>query len=514
MNSRPPLSTAAIFGLLLAAYLTLGALYAVYTPLWQIPDEPAHFNYVKHLAEQRRLPVLQQGDYPAAYLEEIKAHKFPPDMSVDPIRYEFYQPPLYYGLAATIYVATASWPLSSQVVALRLLSVLLGTGVLWLAYRIVCEIFLSARPDRFSETCQVSASMLALGTAAFAAAVPMHIAMTAAVNNDALAELILAGILYLGVRITQREASDREWVGLGALVGLGLLTKGTTYIAIPLVLAILYIGLRRSEMRGALAVRRSAKAFLLVFGSALILSGGWFLRNGLVYGLDDPLAWKRHTQVVAGQLTTAEYLARHGWRGWVGDFLATTFRSFWGQFGWMGVPMDRRVYLFLGLLSGLVALGLVLLVIRQWRDGERRGFSPGQLWALALAALSLLLTVAQYLWLNRQFVQFQGRYLFSSIIPLGLAFALGLAEILRRGYETWVGALLGGGALIAALKGLQTGGPDKWLIALLAAGAAGFLVKRTLPARFAGLFVALVYIALLALSAASPFLFIVPYLHW
>ncbi|MCB0131202.1 MAG: hypothetical protein KDD78_10145, partial [Caldilineaceae bacterium] len=31
--------------LILAAYVLLGALYAINTPAWQAPDEPAHYNY-------------------------------------------------------------------------------------------------------------------------------------------------------------------------------------------------------------------------------------------------------------------------------------------------------------------------------------------------------------------------------------------------------------------------------------------------------------------------------------
>ena len=81
------------------AYLAIATLYALYTPRWQVPDEPAHYNYVRYIAETRSLPVLREGDYDQAYLDTIKAQRFPPDLSVDPIRYESYQPPLYYLLA-------------------------------------------------------------------------------------------------------------------------------------------------------------------------------------------------------------------------------------------------------------------------------------------------------------------------------------------------------------------------------------------------------------------------------
>ena len=42
--------------LILLIYLLLGWLYAAYTPDWQAPDEPAHYNYVKQLANGRFMP--------------------------------------------------------------------------------------------------------------------------------------------------------------------------------------------------------------------------------------------------------------------------------------------------------------------------------------------------------------------------------------------------------------------------------------------------------------------------
>ena len=94
--------------LVVVLYLALATAYAVYTPAWQAPDEPAHYNYVSYVAEEGRLPVLAPGDYPAAYLEEIKARRFPADMSIAPLRYEAHQPPLYYLLAAGVY-RLAAW---------------------------------------------------------------------------------------------------------------------------------------------------------------------------------------------------------------------------------------------------------------------------------------------------------------------------------------------------------------------------------------------------------------------
>ncbi|MDH4137822.1 MAG: hypothetical protein OEW09_14065, partial [Anaerolineae bacterium] len=47
--------------LIIVIYLVVGTLYALLTPPWQVPDEPAHYNYVRFVAENLRYPVLQMG---------------------------------------------------------------------------------------------------------------------------------------------------------------------------------------------------------------------------------------------------------------------------------------------------------------------------------------------------------------------------------------------------------------------------------------------------------------------
>ena len=117
-------ATAYVLISVLIVYAALGTLFAFKTPSWQNPDEPAHYNYIAHLATERQLPVLRMGDYDGAYLERLMAERFPPDLSIEPVRYESHQPPLYYLLAVPIYWLSQGLPL-----ALRLFSVVLGGGV-------------------------------------------------------------------------------------------------------------------------------------------------------------------------------------------------------------------------------------------------------------------------------------------------------------------------------------------------------------------------------------------------
>ncbi|MEZ4518983.1 MAG: glycosyltransferase family 39 protein [Chloroflexota bacterium] len=166
--------------LVVLGYLVTGTLFAVYTPDWQAPDEPAHYNYVRQLAGGA-LPLMEPGDYDQAYIEAIVGSRFDPALSVDRLTYEDWQPPLYYALQTPVYQLSGGSPL-----ALRLFSVLLGAGVVVLTYFIGRALF----PDR---------EWLGLGAAVFVAFLPQHLAVLSSVNNDSLAELIIAALLLLMV---------------------------------------------------------------------------------------------------------------------------------------------------------------------------------------------------------------------------------------------------------------------------------------------------------------------------
>jgi 4-amino-4-deoxy-L-arabinose transferase-like glycosyltransferase len=469
-------------------YVVLGTLYAACTPAWQAPDEPAHYNYVRSLAERGRFPVLKPGDYPAAYLEEIKAAHFPPEMSIDPIRYEFHQPPLYYLLAVPVYRL-----FGGALLPLRLLSVVMGALLLLVVYWTVAAL----AAERL---------FLALGVTAFVAFLPMHLAMTAAVNNDTLAELLLATILLLMMRYLQSPGGGRLrlLVLLGVATGLGLVTKSSVYVALPLVvvaLAAREVGLERATLVGVL---RAAGSYLV---PALALGLPWWLRNMAIYGGFDLLGLARHERVVVGQLRTADFLAQRGWGELARAFGATSFRSFWGQFGWMGVLLDERLYQALAILSALAVVGFSYWLAGVWR--RRPALPAWQRTACGLLVLSGLLTLASYVWYNTQFVQHQGRYLFPALVPIGLAAALGWRQALERERALPLALAM----LLVAVITWVGGWMPTWPFLMLVAMVVALGVRRALPPRWDGLVQACPYLLLMVLDVASLFLFIVPQLR-
>lgn len=468
-------------GIILALYLALGSLYAVLTPPWQAPDEPAHYNYVRHLAEHGRLPVLHFGDYPHAYLEQLKAARFPPEMSIAPLRYESWQPPLYYLLAMPVYRL-----FQGNLVALRVFSVLLGAGVVVTAYQLLRSGF----PSR---------NALALGSAAFVAFVPMHLAILSSVNNDVLAELLIgltAWYVLARVARPERHLGWREQLPGGILLGLGLLTK-LTYYYTALPLFALGIGWRHRNLV------TMVRGYPVIWGMALLLALPWYGRNVALYGWPDLLGKWHHDAVVTGQLRTADYLSQVGWPGYLQDFFTTTFQSFWGQFGWMAVPMDARTYGLLGILSALAALGGVLAL-------RNRAHQRHETSTIVLLAAWLVLTGVGYLYYNVTFVQFQGRYLFPGLIPLGLFMVTGWRAILSRRWSVWGAGVCVAVTLGGALFDMARGTLDKRGLVVGFGIAAGLTLRRWLPQSWDAWLWTLPLMLLAGLAGYSVFAFIVP----
>lgn len=397
--------------LLLLAYCLVAGLYALYTPAWQAPDEPAHYNYVRQLAAGR-LPVIEPADYDETYRAEIVSSGFADGYAIEPLTYEDWQPPLYYFLQTPIFLLTGG-----SLLALRLFSVAIGAGVLLLAYAAAAQLWPGRR-------------WLALTAAAFVAFLPQHVAMLASVNNDSLAELLIAAILFLllSARPARRDGNtavkttSRLWPAAGLLLGLGFLTKATVYLMAPVAALALLFHYRR-------AWRSLMTAGLRLFAPALLLGAPWWLRNQLVYGGLDLLGTAAHDAAVTGQLRTASWLAQIGPVEAVRNFAQTTFRSFWGQFGWMGVVMDARIYQALLLFSLLALGGLLWAAVRlsQGRRTRRRILT----YPAALLGSTLALTLLLYLGYNITFVQHQGRYLFPALIPIAVGVTVGLAAWAR-----------------------------------------------------------------------------------
>lgn len=391
-------------------YLVVGGLFAWLTPDWQTPDEPAHYNYVRQLAEGT-FPVMQPGDYDQAYIVQLvfQSH-FAPQYAITPLTYEDWQPPLYYVLLTPLF-----WLTGGSLLALRLVSLLLGVGVVGLAYGVAWRAFPGQR-------------WLAEGTAVFVAFLPQHLSILASVNNDVLAELLIAALLWqvVGINDWHMAQDKRPFWFTGILLGLGYLTKATVYpLTAVVALALLW--------RWWGKWRDLVLAGVWLFLPAFCLGALWWGRNLALYGGLDILGKAAHDAVVIGQPRTADLIAQVGLGSAIYQFGQTTFHSFWGQFGWMTLPMLHPGWLYplLGVFTAVAISGLAL----DWFSRRQHQAPPAGY--LSPLFLLFLLTTAVHLWYNLTFIQHQGRYLFPALIPIGLGTMIGLGGWIRPLTPRW-----------------------------------------------------------------------------
>lgn len=430
----------AILGLILLGYLLVAGLYAVRVPIWNAPDEPAHYNFIRTIALEHRLPVLKPGDYNQQQIARLTHDHFPPNESIAGLRYESHQPPLYYLIETPVFLATEHLSIHRQVVALRLVTVLIGALVVLAAYRLASLIF----PKR---------AAYPLAAAAFVAFLPMHVFMDAAIDNDALVELLLCLVLIVLVEDLIEPRAPRNDILVGALAGLAALTKLDGDVSAVLIAAGFVGSALLASDRGQ-ALRRVPMRLVRAGVVALVISGWWFVRNMVVYGVNDPFALRRHAQVVVGQPLTGALT-----RSRLHDMLLTAFHSFWGQFGWMGIPYTDQTYATLSALSLVVALGIVLYLLHlAWtarqigrgRAKAEKALAPFPMVpearaltietaAMALLLLEVLLVIVGVVFYNLRYLQPQGRYFFPALPALALFSVTGIGGLIR---EKYVGLVL------------------------------------------------------------------------
>ncbi len=470
---------------ILVAYFVVGSLFAAGTPIWQAPDEPAHYNYIRSLALGQGFPLMEPGDYDQAYISRLTTEGFPPNLSVASLEYEDHQPPLYYLLAVPIYRISGG-----SVLALRLFSLILGGVGVAMIFLILREVY----PDR------PGIAWFGGGLVAF---VPQYLAIMASVNNDALVMALLWLWFLLALRYLRGRASP--WL-LGLIAGALVLTKTTAYGVLPLTLLVIYLRYRRAGMPFGWAARQLIAMTLPV----AVLGGMWWGRNVVVYGWPDLFGLMRHGDVVVGQPETAQWIAQQGLRPFLRDAIWTLFRSFWGQFGWMGVVLDLRIYQGLAIFSVLTIDGIAWYLF----DAVRAGLKAHQRDDLIVLGTAGLITLGMVVVYNITFVQHQGRYLFPALPLLALSAALGWRSLMQPRLAVGTSLALLVVAVALGIAGLIRGNMPAWPLAML--GAAGIVLPMMAFAapRWRSVFAGGWVSAMVALDLWCLFGFIVPQLSF
>ncbi len=372
--------------LLVAAALLLVA-WSLVVPIFEAPDEPAHWAYARYIHDQHRLPppgTLAQANYPPLYYLLIA-----PLATVSPLPSSLAAttaPPRLYANADDDLVRY--WPLRLA----RLVGVFLSLVT------IAC-CFLAGR----AATGQSATGLLAAGLVAF---LPQFTFRGMNICDDTLLMALSALITYLLIRIWRRGFSWPVAVGASIVVGGAILTK------ISALFFLLSLALALAKRAGSWRVRIGRLSCL---GLTLALLAPWLLYNQRNVG--DPLAVRAVRGAVAERSESHMLLSRY----FLVDFPAHTLKSFIANFGWQNLGLPWWLYGVYGLVIAIAALGLI--------NGYRRGALDlgivGGLLLIAVLNLAVVITI------NLSYTAWQGRYLFPALAALGVLGALGLERLPR-----------------------------------------------------------------------------------
>jgi len=365
---------------------TVLALYAAFTVgVGRPPDEGTHLAYMRFLLHERSLPL------------------FTPDET----NYEAHQPPLAYILGAAALLLGKGIP-----EAARLVSVLMGLLIIWATHRLAEELNPLDEP------------MIPLGAAAFAAFLPMHVLVLSSISNDPLNEAVFS-VTCLGLVLGLRSGfTPKKAALIGLLTGIGILSKHTAVLLVPVALLAFFLDWRRRKYSGATLALNVGIALLVM----LAVCGWWLWRNTVLYG--DPLAARKFQEVfkALGRPGPSYFTSR-------GFSLATywelvglnTFKSFWGLFGnILQGQMPAGVYWATLAATLAAAVGLVRLPLAQKHNKVLEGWQKDACLTLLVGCALLL---AMFVRFNVIFFQAQGRYLFPMISTIAIGFMVGWANV-------------------------------------------------------------------------------------
>ncbi len=360
-------------------FLARGCFYSALLPVWEGYDEPFHFSFIQYLTVHRNLPlpttpvsrevqaslhslpisweqrlhvlkppIYTQDSYwqlPVAdrrALEE-QARAIPPAWGVQsgtaPTMYEAQQAPLYYWIMSVPLRLAARWSLAARVMLVRILSVLLASLLVPIAY--------AAAKSFLANGAQ------ALGVVAVIICMPELMIDICRAGNESLAIVLYSFLTLLLLLAVERQGS--EWlVVAGIVLGMGLLTKAYFLLAVPaFLLAIVYSGQWRLESKRLL--RDGAWGI----GLGFLISSWWYWRNHVATG-----TWSGEENDVAAAHSGLSHLVSAGRHvNWIGGIISVVVSHTWFG-GWSFLKLPKSVYFVFVAGAAAALIGLARFVLK------------------------------------------------------------------------------------------------------------------------------------------------------
>ncbi len=395
-------------------------------------DAHHHMAYVDFLREHGALPLASDG-------------------------WMMFHPPLFYAAtAALVELQRAVAPAAESLLAWRLLPFLAGLGNVWLCRALARRLFPGSPRD------------VAFATL-FAAILPMNLYIASYLTNESLQTLLASGVvLGTAALLLAERPSPRGLLGLGALMGLALLTKYTAVIVTCVATFFLAAKWALAERAPAPAVAKRLGALAAV---VLGVAGWFYVRNLLHFQQLFPLNVDLPGQTLQwwsppGYYTPAFFLRfgevlAHPFLAGYHSAWDALYSTLWGDGFLAGQVVAARRHPFwdyqLMAIGYLLALPATLLLALGGARALRLAFRDPDagrraVWCFLLTLAWALLVSVLFMTLRQQdYGQSKAFYGLAVMAPLSIFFTLGCGAIddwlatpgrraLRAVFYGWLGS--------------------------------------------------------------------------
>ena len=422
-----------IIVLLLGLALLRGVLYSALIPFDRSPDEKHNFKLIKAKHLQFAQASEQDIQEAAARLELTARYFLSPEAPPGKYTLQRYAdaalpaPPsssqLYYWVGGWILNLLSLDQIRDEIYLMRGISILCGVIVIGLSFLVAREIF----PDD---------PFLMIGVPVFLTFLPQFTAMSGAISDDKFAEVFLALMFWLLVKIFKHGMTWTYCAAWLMTIVLALVSKRTAMFVFPLLPVILLLYYWKASFGFRLHL------LLLLILAPLAIGGyhlAWYIdemegviSNYIIWVPPDKL---KAVLEQAYSLQAIKYYAK---------FFIVIYLSFWGVFGYMTIHLHHFWYMGAALGQGLAIIGL-----GRWIFGVKKGTQTIETWkakVLYLFALSIVLVML--IMFFRSIVLrpgdpmlAQGRRLFTVLIPIGIFTLFGLKKLFAPKYHALAAGL-------------------------------------------------------------------------
>jgi len=384
-------------------YFLLAVGYSLLMPLWEAPDEPAHFHLAWYLARKDRY-ATEEKNYEAA---QPRAYYYFASViirvldKIDP-RFSDYLHPREYKYNIRIPEPRFDWNAKNYrfllgVYVLRWVNILFGAFALWLNWK-AFQVIAPGSP------------WLRFAALALMALTPQYLHIMSSVNNDALGTVAGALLFYLAIRVLKEPAN---WLALLAIILAIILPLTTKLTVLPVSAAVLVI------IAGKWFFSFRGKRWLII--SALVIP----VCLGLLY-----FFFPETIRTAESEITWRLFGLRK--KGVDVEYLKTIsnqiLQTYWGKVGWLAVGLPAWI------VNSLTALGFVGAAIHIYKLIKLKTKEPQfTLWAATfMIALFTILAVARN---GLTTGATQGRLLFPAIGALSILMVSGWHDVLPERHQ-------------------------------------------------------------------------------